>query len=73
MTRNNQWLLAKCRNKKAFFITANYGGEVEYIASNRAARRFINSKHVIKFAQKHGVNISFEETPTHKKIAFSFS
>lgn len=57
VTDNAISILALSRNRKAFFQRAIIRDKIYYLASNRAARRFLNSNKVRNLAKKNGNTI----------------
>jgi len=49
------------RSKKAVFTPIDFAGETNWVASNRAAKRFLQSNSIINLAKKHEVNIIKED------------
>jgi len=54
------FLFQLLKNKKAVFIRQFMGDNTYYLASNRAARRFLQSNKVINLAKKHDLDITAE-------------
>ncbi len=57
---NGLIILPKIKNKQARFIRQEFDKVMYYLAANRAARRFLRSKHITKFAKNNGLEIDLE-------------
>ena len=59
---NNWFLMAgQMKNKKIIFVKLQVGRKVYHVAANGAAKKFLRSKKLLRFAAKHNIEVDLEE------------